>query len=200
MARYTGPAYKRSRRVGMSTLETGRELLKKPYPPGQHGKSRRSKLSNYGIQLKEKQKMRFTYGLGERQLQRVFIAASKMKGIHGENMFKILESRLDNIVYRMGMANTRSGARQLVNHGHILINDNKVNIPSYQVIPGDKISVREKSKNLKSIKEALNRVVKTVEYVSFNKDKLEGTYIRYPERSELTAEIDESLIVEFYSR
>ncbi len=200
MARYTGPGYKRSRRVGISTLETGRELLKKPYPPGQHGKSRRSKLSNYAIQLKEKQKMRFTYGLGERQLQRVYISASKMKGIHGENMFKILESRLDNIVYRMGMANTRNGARQLVNHGHILVNDKKVDIPSYQVIPGDKISVKESSKNQKSIKEALDRVVKTTEYVSFDKEKLEGIYIRYPERSELTTDINESLIVEYYSR
>ncbi len=200
MARYTGPDYKRSRRVGMSTLETGRELLKKPYAPGQHGKSRRSKLSNYGIQLKEKQKMRFTYGLGERQLQRVYVSASKMKGIHGENMFKILESRLDNIVYRMGMANTRNGARQLVNHGHILVNGKKVDIPSYQVVPGDKISVKENSKNQKSIKEALDRVVKTIEYVSFDKEKLEGSYIRYPERSELTADINESLIVEYYSR
>ncbi len=200
MARYTGPDYKRSRRVGMSTLETGRELLKKPYPPGQHGNSRRSKISNYGIQLKEKQKMRFTYGLGERQLQRVYVSASKMKGIHGENMFKILESRLDNIVFRMGMANTRNGARQLVNHGHILVNGSKVDIPSYQVVPGDKISVKENSKNQKSIKEALDRVVKTIDYVSFDKAKLEGSYIRYPERSELTADINESLIVEYYSK
>ncbi|MDD2625823.1 MAG: 30S ribosomal protein S4 [Tenericutes bacterium] len=200
MSRYTGPAYKRSRRVGISTLETGRELLKKPYVPGQHGRSRRRKLSNYGIQLTEKQKMRFTYGLGERQLQRVYVSASKMKGIHGENMFRILESRLDNIVFRMGMANTRSGARQLVNHGHVLVNGNKVDIPSYQVSPGDKISVKENSKTQKSIKEALDRVVKTVEYISFDKEKLEGSYVRYPERSELTADINESLIVEYYSR
>lgn len=200
MARYTGPDYKRSRRVGMSTLETGRELLKKPYPPGQHGNSRRRKISNYGIQLTEKQKMRFTYGLGERQLQRVYVSASKMKGIHGENMFKILESRLDNIVFRMGMANTRNGARQLVNHGHILVNGKKVDIPSYQVVPGDKVSVKENSKNQKSVKEALDRVVKTIDYVSFDKEKLEGSYIRYPQRSELTADINESLIVEYYSR
>ena len=144
--------------------------------------------------------MRFTYGLGERQLQRVYVSASKMKGIHGENMFRILESRLDNIVFRMGMANTRSGARQLVNHGHVLVNGNKVDIPSYQVSPGDKISVKENSKTQKSIKEALDRVVKTVEYISFDKEKLEGSYVRYPERSELTADINESLIVEFYNR
>ena len=200
MSRYTGPAYKKSRRVGISTLETGRELLKKPYAPGQHGKTRRTKLSNYGIQLKEKQKMRFTYGLGEKQLQRVYVAASKLKGIHGENMFRILESRLDNIVFRMGMANTRNGARQLVNHGHILVNDKKVDIASYQVQPGDKISVKENAKNQKSIKEALDRVVKTIDYVSFDREKLEGTYIRYPERSELTADINESLIVEYYSK
>ncbi len=200
MSRYTGPAYKRSRRVGMSTLESGRELLKKPYSPGQHGKDRKSKLSNYGIQLKEKQKMRFTYGLGERQLQRVYVAASKLKGLHGENMFKLLESRLDNIVFRMGMANSRNGARQFVNHGHVLVNGNKVDIPSYQVKPGDKISVKENAKAQKSVKEALDRVVKTVEYISFDKDKLEGTYIRYPDRSELTADINESLIVEYYSK
>lgn len=200
MSRYTGPAYKRSRRVGMSTLESGRELLKKPYVPGQHGKDRKSKLSNYGIQLKEKQKMRFTYGLGERQLQRVYVAASKLKGLHGENMFKLLESRLDNIVFRMGMANSRNGARQFVNHGHVLVNGNKVDIPSYQVKPGDKISVKENAKAQKSVKEALDRVVKTVEYISFDKDKLEGTYIRYPDRSELTADINESLIVEYYSK
>lgn len=200
MSRYTGPAYKKSRRVGISTLETGRELLKKPYAPGQHGKTRRTKLSNYGIQLKEKQKMRFTYGLGEKQLQRVYVAASKLKGIHGENMFRILESRLDNIVFRMGMANTRNGARQLVNHGHILVNDKKVDIASYQVQLGDKISVKENAKNQKSIKEALDRVVKTIDYVSFDREKLEGTYIRYPERSELTADINESLIVEYYSK
>lgn len=200
MSKYTGPAYKRSRRVGISTLETGKELLKKPYGPGQHGKDRKSKLSNYGIQLLEKQKIRFTYGLNERQLQRTFEAASKMKGKHGENALKLLESRLDNIAFRMGLANSRNGARQLVNHGHVLVNGKKVDIPSYQVKPGDKISVKESAKEMKSIKEALEKVVKTADYVSFDKTMLEGSYIRYPERSELSADIDESLVVEYYSR
>lgn len=200
MSRYTGPAYKRSRHVGVSTLETGRELLKKPYGPGQHGKDRKSKLSNYGVQLLEKQKIRFTYGLSEKQLKKTFEAAGKLKGIHGENFLKVLESRLDNVVFRMGLANTRNGARQLVNHGHITVNGKKVDIPSYQVKPGDMIAVKDKALENKAIKEALSRVVKPVEYVTFDKDKLEGIYVRYPERSELNADINESLVVEFYSK
>jgi len=200
MSRYTGSKFKRSRRVNMSTLETGKELLKRPYSPGQHGKSRKSKLSNYGIQLTEKQKIRFTYDLTEKQLLKTFTTAQKIKGVVGENFLKLLESRLDNLVYRMGLANTRSGSRQLVNHGHILVNSKKVDIPSYRVMPGDIITIREKSKDLKIIKESLEKVQKTVEYVSFDKTKLEGTYIRLPERNELTHEINESLVVEFYSR
>jgi len=200
MSRYTGSKFKRSRRVNMSTLETGKELLKRPYSPGQHGKSRKSKLSNYGIQLTEKQKIRFTYDLTEKQLLKTFTTAQKIKGVVGENFLRLLESRLDNLVYRMGLANTRSGSRQLVNHGHILVNSKKVDIPSYRVMPGDIITIREKSKDLKIIKESLEKVQKTVEYVSFDKTKLEGTYIRLPERNELTHEINESLVVEFYSR
>lgn len=200
MSRYTGPAYKKSRRVGISTLETGKELIKKPYGPGQHGMSRKSKLSNYGIQLVEKQKMRFMYGINEKQLKRVFEKASKLKGIHGENILKMLESRLDNIIYRMGLANTRNGARQLVNHGHINVNNKRVDIPSFQVKPGDVITVRDNSKEHKSMKEALEKNHKTVDYVSFDKTKLEGTYIRLPERSELTADINESLVVEYYNK
>lgn len=198
--RYTGPVYKRSRRVGFSTLETGKELLKKPYGPGQHGNSRKKKLSDYAIQLNEKQKVRFTYDLTEKQLERTFKTASKIKGVAGENFLKMLESRLDNIVYRMGLSNTRRGARQLVNHGHIRVNEKKVDIPSYQVKPGDIITLRDKSKELKTVKEALDKIVKTVDYVSFDKTKLEGKYIRYPERSELNADINESLVVEYYSR
>ena len=198
--RYTGPAYKRSRHVGISTLETGKELLKRPYGPGQHGTNRKGKPSNYGIQLLEKQKIRFTYGLSEKQLQKTFEASAKMKGIVGENFLKMLESRLDNLVFRMGLANTRNGARQVVNHGHITVNGKKVDIPSYQVKPGDVISVKENSKEHKAIKEALEKISKTVEYVNFDKTKLSGTYVRYPERTELTADINESLVVEFYSR
>lgn len=197
--RYTGPAYKKSRRVGISTLENGKDL-KKPYGPGQHGNDRKSKLSNYGVQLVEKQKIRFTYGISEKQLRKAFEKAGKLKGIHGENMLKLLESRLDNIVYRMGIMPTRRAARQFVNHGHVCVNGKKVDIPSYQVKPSDVVSVRENSKDHKAMKEAVEKVNKTVDYVSFDKNKLEGTYLRYPERSELSQDINESLVVEFYNK
>ena len=200
MSRYTGPAYKRSRRVGISTLENGKELVKKPYGPGQHGNGRKGKLSNYGVQLVEKQKIRFIYGISEKHLKKTFERAAKLKGIHGENILKLLESRLDNIVYRMGLASTRSGARQFVNHGHVSVNGRKVDIPSYQVKPGDVVAVRENSKDHKAMKESLEKVTKTVDYVSFDKNKLEGTYIRLPERSELSSDVNESLVVEFYNK
>ena len=143
MARYTGPAYKKSRRLNFSTLENGKDLARRPYAPGQHGNDRRKKLSEYGVQLQEKQKVRIMYGLNEKQFHRLFNRASKMKGVAGENMLKLLESRLDNVVYRMGLSNTRRGARQVVNHGHILVNGTKVDIPSYSCKPGDVISVKE---------------------------------------------------------
>lgn len=200
MSRYTGPAYKKSRRVGISTLETGKDLVKRPYGPGQHGNGRKGKLSNYGVQLVEKQKIRFTYGISEKQLKKTFEKAGKLDGIHGENMLKLLESRLDNIVYRMGIASTRRAARQFVNHGHVNVNGKKVDIPSYQVKPGDVVSVRENSKEHKAMKETLENINRNVEYVSFDKNKLEGTYLRYPERSELSQEINESLVVEFYNK
>lgn len=200
MSRYTGPAYKKSRRIGISALETGKELVKKPYGPGQHGNGRKGKLSNYGVQLVEKQKLRFTYGISEKQLRKIFEKAGKLKGIHGENMFKLLESRLDNIVYRMGIASTRRAARQFVNHGHVAVNGVKVDIPSFQVKPGDVVSVRENSKEHKAMKETLENITRNVDYVSFDKNKLEGTYIRYPERNELTSYINESLVVEFYNK
>lgn len=200
MSRYTGPAYKKSRRIGISALETGKELVKKPYGPGQHGNGRKGKLSNYGVQLVEKQKLRFTYGISEKQLRKIFEKAGKLKGIHGENMFKLLESRLDNIVYRMGIASTRRAARQFVNHGHVAVNGVKVDIPSFQVKPGDIVSVRENSKEHKAMKETLENITRNVDYVSFDKNKLEGTYIRYPERNELTSDINESLVVEFYNK
>lgn len=200
MSRYTGPANKKSRRVGFSTLENGKDLAKRPYKPGQHGQDRKAKASNYSIQLNEKQKVKFTYGLNEKQFRLLFNKAGKMQGIHGENFLRLLESRLDNIVYRMGLSRTRRGARQIVNHGHILVNGKKVNIPSYMVKPGDVISVKESSKDHKAIKEALEAINNTVEFVTFDKNKLEGTYVRLPERSELSSDINEALIVEFYSR
>lgn len=200
MSRYTGPAYKKSRRVGISTLENGKDLAKRPYGPGQHGNGRKGKLSNYGIQLVEKQKLRFIYGISEKQLKKAFERASKLQGIHGENILKLLESRLDNIVYRMGIASTRRAARQFVNHGHVNVNGKKVDIPSYIVKPGDIISVRENSKEHKAMKETLENINRNVEYVSFDKNKLEGTYLRYPERSELSQEVNESQVVEFYNK
>ncbi len=200
MSRYTGPSYKQARRVGMSLLETGKEIAKRPYGPGQHGTSRKGKLSNYGVQLKEKQKVRFMYGLGEKQFHKTFLEAGKMKGIHGENFLKLLESRLDNLVYRLGFASTRRGARQLVNHGHILVNGQKVDIPSYRVKEGSTISLKEGSKDLKVVKESLEKVLTRVEFITFDETKLEGVYVRMPERGELTAEVDESFIVEFYSK
>ena len=200
MAKYTGPMYKKARRLNFSILENGKELAKKPYAPGIHGTSRRKKLSEYGIQLEEKQKVRFMYGLTEKQFHRTFERASKMKGIAGENLLKLLESRLDNIVYRMGLANTRRGARQLVNHGHILVNGECVNIPSYTVKPGSTISVKEKSLNHPAMKAALENTLNRPAYVEFDAKKMSGTYVRLPERSELNADINESLIVEFYNR
>ncbi len=200
MARYTGPAYRKSRRLNFSTLENGKDLARRPYAPGQHGNDRRKKLSEYGVQLQEKQKVRIMYGLNEKQFRRLFEKASKIKGVTGENLLKLLESRLDNLVYRMGLANTRRGARQVVNHGHITVNGVKVNIPSYSCKPGDVIAVKETSLDHVAIKSALEGRTSLPAYVSFDKNKMSGTYVRYPERSELNAEINESLIVEFYNR
>ena len=200
MSRYTGSSYKVSRRLGFSTLETGKELAKKPYIPGQHGSKRGKKLSDYGTQLQEKQKVRFMYGLSEKQFRHVFEKAGKMKGVHGENLLVLLESRLDNLVYRLGFSNTRKGARQLVNHGHITVNGKKVDIPSYTCKPGDVIAVKESDKELKVIKEALEALTKRVDFVKYDENKMSGTYLRVPQRSELNADVNESLIVEFYNR
>lgn len=200
MARYTGPAFKKSRRFGFSTLENGKDLAKRPFAPGQHGNGKRKKFSEYGIQLNEKQKIRFMYGLNEKQFRRLFDRASKMKGVTGENFLVLLESRLDNLVYRMGMANTRRASRQVVNHGHICVNGTKVDIPSYQCKPGDVISVKENSREHSAILAALEAHTSTPAFVEFDSKKLSGTYLRYPERSELNADINESLVVEFYNR
>ena len=200
MSRYTGSSYKQARRVGFSISETGKELARRPYGPGQHGNDRKGKLSDYGNQLKEKQKVRFMYGVNERQFLKTFKEAEKMKGIHGTNFLRLLESRLDNLVYRLGFSNTRRGARQLVNHGHVTVNGNKVDIPSYRVKPGDVIAIKENSKDHKGIEIALANKVKRPEFISYDEGKRVATYVRYPERSELDAEINESLIVELYSR
>ena len=200
MSRYTGSTYRKSRRLGFSVLENGKELAKKPYAPGQHGNDRRKKLSDYGTQLQEKQKVRFMYGLNEKQFKKTFTEAGKLKGVHGEDFLKLLESRLDNLVYRIGFATTRKGARQLVNHGHITVNGKKVDIPSYRCKIGDVISVKDSDKELKIIKSSLESLKKRVEFITYDEAKMTATYVRYPERSELNADINESLIVEFYNR
>ncbi|MXQ73568.1 30S ribosomal protein S4 [Clostridiaceae bacterium DONG20-135] len=200
MSRMTGPVWKVSRRLGFSILETGEELQKRQYAPGQHGPTKRVKLTNYGLQLREKQRIRNMYGINERQFYNTFVKASKMKGVKGDNFLFMLESRLDNIVYRMGIARTRRAARQLVNHGHILVNGKKVDIPSAQVKVGSIIEIKEKSKNMKAITESLEATLHTPAFVNFDKDAKKGTYLRLPERSELNAEINELLVVEFYNR
>ena len=200
MSRYTGSSYKQARRTGFSILENGKELARRPYGPGQHGQDRKRKPSNYSIQLKEKQKVRFMYGLNERQFKKTFNEAGKLAGLHGENFLKLLESRLDNLVYRMGFATTRRAARQLVNHGHITVNGKKVDIPSFRVKVGSTIALKEESKDHKAVKLALEKAIKRPEFVTFDESKLEGTYVRLPERSELNPEINESLIVEYYNR
>lgn len=199
MARYTGPKFKLSRRLGISLSCTGKEL-KRAYPPGQHGPGQRKKLSGYGVQLQEKQKLRHMYGLGEKQFRTLFNRASKLPGIAGENFMFLLESRLDNLVYRLGLSNTRAGARQLVAHGHVTVNGKKVDIPSYTVTPGDVIGLRERSRGLKVIKEAVEGRHHLAGYMEFNETTIEGKFIRLPERGELSQDIDEKQIVEFYSR
>ncbi|RKN86674.1 30S ribosomal protein S4 [Paenibacillus ginsengarvi] len=199
MARYTGPKFKLSRRLGISLSGTGKEL-KRAFPPGQHGPGQRKKLSGYGIQLQEKQKLRHMYGLGEKQFRNLFDKASNMQGIAGENFMILLESRLDNLVYRLGLANSRAGARQLVAHGHVTVNGKKVDVPSYTVSTGDVIGLRERSRALSSIKEALANRNFLPNYLEFADSSMEGKFIRLPERSELAQEIDEKQIVEFYSR
>ncbi|MEH7400361.1 30S ribosomal protein S4 [Gottfriedia acidiceleris] len=200
MSRYTGSTWKLSRRLGISLSGTGKELEKRPYAPGQHGPNQRKKLSEYGLQLQEKQKLRHMFGVNERQFRRTFDIAGKLAGKHGENFMILLETRLDNVVYRMGLARTRRAARQLVNHGHILVDGKRVDIPSFRVKIGQTISLREKSQNLAVVKEAVEVNNFVPEYITFNADKLEGTFNRLPERSELPAEINEALIVEFYNR
>ena len=201
MSRYTGPSWKVSRRLGYSTLETGRELAKRPYGPGQHGNNRRKKVSEYGKQLNEKQKLRETYGVSEKQFRRLFVIAKANKEVvTGLAFMRLLETRLDNLVYRLGFARTRRQARQLVNHGHVLVNGKKVDIPSYLVKINDLISLEEKAKSFAIVKDAMENQVSLVNYVTVNKETKEGKLVRLPERNELTSDIDESQIVEFYNR
>ena len=198
MARYTGPVWKQSRRLKYSVLETGKELVRRPYAPGQHGQ-RRAKLSEYGIQLQEKQKVRFTYGMTEKQFHNLFLKASKLEGKAGENFIFLLESRLDNLVYRMGIAPTRAAARQLVSHCHIVVDGDVCNIPSTILRPGQVIGVRERSKSLEVIQ---NVVADTCRYswIEWNRGELSGKFLNLPERTEIPETINEQLIVELYSK
>lgn len=201
MSRYTGPSWKLSRRLGISLTETGKELQRRPYAPGQHGPNNRKKLSEYGLQLQEKQKLRHMYGMTERQFATLYKKAGKIKeGKHGENFMSLLETRLDNLVYRLGFAGTRRQARQLVNHGHVTVDGKRVDIPSYLVQPGQVVGLKESSRDLAIVKENLENTVSRLEFVSYDADKFEGTLTRMPQRAELNAEIDEALVVEYYNK
>lgn len=199
MARYTGPSWKQSRRLKFSILETGKELQKRPYAPGQHGQ-KRGKLSEYGMQLQEKQKVRFYYGMNEKQFRNLFEKAAKIPGKQGDNFLFLLESRLDNLVYRLGFAATRRQARQLVCHGHIVLDGKKADIPSILVKPGQTISLKQSSKGLQIVKDALEATISRLDFLSFDENTLTGTYVRLPERSEILPDIKENLIVEFYNK
>jgi len=208
MARYRGPVEKLERRLGASLALKGERRLagksaidKRPYAPGQHGQ-RRSKVSEYGLQLREKQKAKFMYGVSEKQFRRLFGDANSTQGNTGENLIQLLERRLDNVVYRMGFATTRRFARQLVTHGHILVDGKKVDIPSYRVKPGQKVEVREKSRNNPQIVRAIELTAQTgiVPWVDVDKDKIFGIFTRIPEREEVVIPVEERYIVELYSK
>ena len=201
MARYTGPKTKISRKFGEPLFGEDRTLEKKNYPPGQHGNAkRRGKKSEYAIQLMEKQKAKYTYGILEKQFKNIYDKANKGKGITGELLLQLCESRLDNVVFRMGISKTRDGARQLVSHKHITVNGSIVNIPSYTLRQGDKVSIREKSKSLKAIESSLLENSSEYDWIKFNRERLEGEFVAIPEREQIPENIKEQLIVELYSK
>lgn len=201
MARYTGPKTKIARKFGEAIFGADSSFEKRNYPPGQHGLAKkRGKKSEYAVQLMEKQKAKYTYGILERQFRNLFEKSTRAKGVTGEVLLQLCESRLDNVVYRMGIANSRSGARQLVSHRHITVNGNLVNIPSYHVKPGDVISVREKSKSLQVIENALAGNKNVYEWLTWNNDTLQGTFVTVPQRLQIPENIKEQLIVELYSK
>ncbi|MGM9786272.1 MAG: 30S ribosomal protein S4 [Candidatus Cryptobacteroides sp.] len=200
MARYIGPSTKIARKFGEPIFGTDKDFEKRNYPPGQHGlASKRKKKSEYGVQLREKQKVKYTYGLLERQFRNLYEKASRMKGQKGENLVILLESRLDNIVYRMGLAPTRAAARQLVSHAHITLNGSVCNIPSVIVKPGDVVAVRERSKSLEVITNSVASAAK-YSWIEFDAKTLTGKYLNAPVRAEIPENIDEQLIVELYSK
>ncbi len=201
MARYTGPKSKIARKFGEAIFGDDKAFEKKNYPPGQHGNSRRrGKKSEYAIQLMEKQKAKYTYGILERQFRNIFGRATRSKGVTGEVLLQLCESRLDNVVYRLGISNSRRGARQLVSHRHITVNGEVVNIPSYSLKPGDVVGVREKSKSLQAIQSSLEANSSVYEWLSWNAEKMEGTFVSMPERIQIPENIKEQLIVELYSK
>ena len=201
MARYTGPKTKIARKFHEPIYGPDKYYEKKPYAPGMHGQNkRRGKTSEYGIQLQEKQKAKYTYGILERQFRKLYAEASRRGGVTGEELMKLIEARLDNVVYRLGIARSRAQARQLVSHRHIAVNGNVVNIPSYELKVGDVISVKEGSKDLKVIKESLESMATKYGWVEVDAEKMSGKYIREVERKELPADITESQIVEYYNR
>jgi len=201
MARYTGPKTKIARKFGETIFGDDKSFEKKNYPPGQHGNNRRrGKKSEYAVQLMEKQKAKYTYGILEKQFRNLFAKANRSKGVTGEVLLQLCESRLDNVVYRMGLSNTRSGARQLVSHRHITVNGELVNIPSYSLKAGDVVGVREKSKSLLTIQDALSANSSVYEWITWNTEKKEGTFVSIPERIQIPENIKEQLIVELYSK
>ena len=201
MARYTGPKTKIARKFGEAIFGDDKNFEKRNYPPGQHGNAkRRGKKSEYAIQLAEKQKAKYAYGILERQFSNLFKKASRSKGITGEVLLQLCESRLDNVVYRLGISNSRSGARQLVSHRHITVNGEILNIPSYSLKEGDVIAVREKSKSLVAIESALASNSNVYEWLTWNSDLLSGTFVKAPERLQIPENIKEQLIVELYSK
>ncbi len=201
MARYTGPKTKIARKFGEPIFGDDKSFEKRNYPPGQHGNNkRRSKKSEYAIQLMEKQKAKYTYGILERQFRNLFKKATASKGITGEVLLQLCESRLDNVVYRMGLSNSRRGARQLVSHRHITVNGEIVNIPSYNLKAGDTIAVREKSKSVESITNCLQNSSQVYEWITWNDETMEGTYVSIPERIQIPENINEQYIVELYSK
>lgn len=200
MARYRGPKQKIARRFGEPIFGPSKALERKPYPPGQHGRIRRAKESEYAVQLKEKQKVKHIYGLLERQFRNLFEKATRKKGITGEILLKMLEARLDNTVYRLGFARTRQQARQLVVHRHILVNGQVVNIPSYQLRPGDVIAVRPKSRQLAVMQDNIKRLRRNFPWLEVDRKAMQGKFLGYPNREDIPENIREHLIVELYSK
>lgn len=201
MARYNGPRTKIARKFGEPIYGPDKYFEKKKYPPGQHGNGqRRKKLSEYGVQLKEKQKAKYTYGILERQFRKVFHKASQKKGVTGTVLLQLIESRLDNVVFRMGIAPTRAAARQLVSHRHITVNGEVVNIASYSVKPDDIVGVRERSRSMEAIQDALANRSNKHSWLEWDDDQMAGKFLNYPEREEIPENINEQLIVELYSK